>query len=216
MAIDYGGISIAQASNKFSNGQLDSSSYNGLSGFKRWECYMVLKYGRTNTFGVTNRNPSLEYLIEIPIYPESVSESLESRWDSQDVLGRSSSLAAYAGTSLKTVNFHLDLHRDLMTGSYSMVGNVGPENRQAAGLQTQTSLGPFQTRRWYVKINKMLQMSCYPQYTKQRTYSSDNIFYIWTDDIKRICRIIFYRMEKTYCQYFLCLEYCNNRHEMLS
>lgn len=166
--INYGGMSLSKASSEYGN--VNNAGGNALSGFKQWECYMILKYGKTNTFGVTNRNPSMEYLIELPIYPEQVSESLEANWDSQNVLGRSSSLAAYSSTSLKNVSFSLDLHRDLLTGSFShtqstLEGSGGDVYHQAAGAQKQSDLGPFQTRRWYVKINKMLQMSCYPQYT---------------------------------------------------
>lgn len=140
---------------------------NGLAGFKSWECYMILKYGKPNQWGVGGRH---EYLIEIPIYPSEVQEAISAQWSTQSILGRSP-VAAYAGTDLKSVNFSMDLHRDLLTGSFShtketLLNIQGASlEKQAAGLQVQSAKGPFDTRTWYTNINKMLQMSCYPQYT---------------------------------------------------
>jgi hypothetical protein len=146
--------------------------YNGLTGFKKWECYMIVKYGNSEKFGVGGDE---EYLIELPIYPDQVSETITPEWQSQSVLGRSSPIAAYANTSLKNVSFSMDLHRDLLTGSFSHtqssmrevwgVSDASKDRYQAAGLQKQTERGPFSTRSWYVSINKMLQIACYPQYT---------------------------------------------------
>lgn len=148
-------------------GNLAEPGTNGLTGFKTWECYMLIKYGRNNTFGLGGDS---EYLIELPLYPDDVTESISANWANQPVLGRSSPLSAYANTSLKSVSFSLDLHRDLLTGSFnhtraSMEVAGGSLSRQAAGYQVQTSKGPFATRSWYTSINKMLQISCYPQYT---------------------------------------------------
>ena len=141
---------------------------NSMNTFKNWECYMLLKYGKPNNFNVSGDS---QYLIELPLYPDQVTESISASWNTQSVLGRSSPIAAYANTDLKNVNFSLDLHRDLMTGSYTLttsalIADGGSLDKQAAGLQHQSSNGPFNTRKWYVNINKMLQMSCYPQYTQ--------------------------------------------------
>lgn len=148
--------------------------YNGLTGFKAWECYMIVKYGNPGKFGVGGKE---EYLIELPIYPDQVSEQISANWTPQNVLGRSAPIAAYANTSLKSVSFSLDLHRDLLTGSYTLdtetaktLGYKGGgadvnDKSQLAGYQKQTARGPFNTRSWYTSINKMLQISCYPQYT---------------------------------------------------
>lgn len=145
-----------------------SPGTNGLTGFKAWECYMLLKYGNPNSYGLGG---SSEYIIELPLYPEEVTESISASWSTQKLLGRSSPIAAYANTDLKNVSFSLDLHRDLLTGSFSHTAetlkNVGASIRgQAAGNQKQSQKGPFDTRTWYININKLLQMSCYPQYTE--------------------------------------------------
>ena len=153
---------------------------NGLSGFANWECYMLVKYGNNNNFNVS---PDRQYLLELPLYPDQVTESITPEWVPQKVLGRSAPLSAYAGTSLKTVTFSLDLHRDLLTGSFSLnendlkninnkfKGNNQPathnDKTQIPGFQKQTDRGPFATRSWYVNANKMLQMACYPQYTER-------------------------------------------------
>lgn len=149
--------------------QASSSSTNGLAGFKTWECYMIVKYGKPNQWGVGG---DYEYLIELPLYPDEVTESIGAQWATQTVLGRSSPLSAYAQTDLKNVNFNLDLHRDLITGSFShdyntLIAAGGALNRQSAGLQSQSAKGPFDTRTWYTNANKMLQIACYPQYTSQ-------------------------------------------------
>lgn len=153
---------------------------NGLTGFKNWECYMLLKYGYNNDFSVSELD---QYLLELPVYPDQVTEGITPDWATQKVLGRSASLSAYAGTSLKTVNFSLDLHRDLLTGSFSLTeddlkqingkkfkGNGNPRAKsqaQVAGYQVQSDGGPFATRTWYINANKMLQMACYPRYTER-------------------------------------------------
>ena len=149
-------------------------NFNGITGFEKWECYMLVKYGHKDTFGLGGDS---EYLIELPLYPEQVSESISANWQNQNVLGRSAPLSAYANTDLKTVNFSLELHRDFLTGSFShtretamQVGYQGggpnvTDTSQLAGYQKQTDKGPFWTRTWYVNANKMLQISCYPQYT---------------------------------------------------
>lgn len=159
--IDYN----ATYNNYITNGPQPGS--NGLSGFKTWECYMLLKYGKYGTFGVGGK---YEYLIELPLYPESVTEQISPRWSTEPILGRSAPISAYANTDLKSVNFSLELHRDFLTGSFShtttTLQNIGGSlSKQAAGYQKQTSDGPFDTRSWYVSINKMLQAACYPQYT---------------------------------------------------
>lgn len=140
---------------------------NGLTGFKTWECYMIVKYGNNGKFGIGG---DYEYLIELPLYPEQVTESISVNWDTQNVLGRSAALSAYANTDLKSVNFELHLHRDLLTGSFShttesLIQSGGSLDKQAAGLQKETAKGPFGTRSWYTNANKMLQIACYPQYT---------------------------------------------------
>lgn len=141
--------------------------YNGITGFKKWECYMLVKYGHAGSFGIGG---DYEYLIELPLYPDQVSEQISANWQEQKVLGRSAPLSAYANTDLKSVSFSLDLHRDFLTGSFShtaeSLADIGVSQAdQAAGRQKQTDSGPFATRSWYVSVNKMLQISCYPQYT---------------------------------------------------
>lgn len=142
---------------------------NGLTGFQTWECYMLVKYGNAGKFGVGG---DYEYLIELPLYPEQVTEAISVNWNKQTVLGRSAALSAYANTDLKSVNFELTLHRDLLTGSFShsketLLQSNGSLDKQAAGLQKETAKGPFGTRSWYTNANKMLQIACYPQYTSK-------------------------------------------------
>lgn len=162
MSVSGSGVSIFTPST-------NAVGYNGLNTFTSWECYMLVKYGNNGNFNVANKN--LQYLLELPLYPDQVTESISAQWSTQKVLGRSSPVSAYANTDLKAVNFSLDLHRDLLVGSHSLtkeemwnIPNMSA-NKQAAGVQKQTESGPYDTRTWYVNANKMLQIACYPQYT---------------------------------------------------
>lgn len=156
--------------NNFSlNSNSSSVGFNGLTGFSDWECYMLIKYGHNGDFNVSGQD---QYLLELPLYPNQVTESISASWATQKVLGRSSPVAAYANTELKTVNFSIDLHRDFLTGSFSHTKDTMPDynnnpQNQVAGKQPQTDKGPFGTRTWYTNANKMLQISCYPQYTSK-------------------------------------------------
>lgn len=168
MALEYGDLNSWEESYRTSS---YNSAYNGLTGVKEWECYMLIRFGNQYSFGASGDK---EYLIQLPMYPEQVTESIGVKWATQEVLGRSSPISAYANTELKNVHFTLDFHRDLLTGSYSLTDNAlkaihqndsNYAKHQAAGDQKQAENGPFGTRTWYVNMNKMLQMACYPQYT---------------------------------------------------
>ena len=175
MEINSNGSNIFSLYNEYEQGGVYNNDYsvghNGLSGFKKWECYMIVKYGRNGDFSFSDGKD--QYLIELPLYPDQVTESISAQWTSQKVLGRSSPVSAYANTDLKTVNFSLDLHRDFLTGSFShnnnsmlSIAGMTPD-KQVAGKQLQTAKGPFGTRSWYTSVNKMLQIACYPQYTSK-------------------------------------------------
>lgn len=176
--MDMYGRSAMDLYNRYETYGVSNNDYqvghNGLTGFKAWECYMIIKYGHNNDFNVSGDN---QYLLELPLYPDQVTESISATWSTQKVLGRSSPVSAYANTDLKTVNFSMDLHRDFLTGSFShtadtaralgYIGGKVNDKSQVAGYQKQTERGPYGTRTWYVNANKMLQISCYPQYTSK-------------------------------------------------
>lgn len=169
MALEYGDLNAWEESYRISS---YNSAYNGLTGVKEWECYMLIRFGNQYSFGASEDK---EYLVQLPMYPEQVTESIGVKWATQEVLGRSSPISAYANTELKNVHFTLDFHRDLLTGSYSLTESAAKalgykggdviDKSQLPGYQKQAENGPFGTRTWYVNMNKMLQMACYPQYT---------------------------------------------------
>lgn len=145
-------------------------------GIKELECYCLLKFGNAKDFGLGGKK---EYLLELPMYPENVTEGLEARWSSQSILGRSADISAFAGTSLKSTNFSLTLHRDMLTYGYwddsgagdtnwSAFGsnqNYAVMNQSNPGEQRDTSSGYNGTRSWYVAANRIFQAACYAQYT---------------------------------------------------
>lgn len=165
-----GSTNLTNDFNSFRSGY--GAGYNGLSGLKTWECYMLIKFGNQYDFGIAKDK---EYLVKLPVYPEQVTESIGVKWANQDILGRSSPISAYGSTELKNVHFTLEFHRDLLTGSYSLdesnairlgyKSGASEDKSQLPGYQKEDDYGPFGTRTWYVNVNKMLQMACYPQYT---------------------------------------------------
>ena len=104
-----------------------SSSQQGI---KELECYCLLKFGNAKNFGV---GKDREYLLELPMYPENVTEGLEARWSSQSILGSSRDISAFAGTSLKNTNFSLTLHRDMLTYGYWDDSGASDTNWSAFG-----------------------------------------------------------------------------------
>lgn len=54
-----------------------------------------------------------ERLVYLPSPPEEISESINADWPQQQMVGRSAPITTYAGTSFKTFNFTLNLHKDL-------------------------------------------------------------------------------------------------------
>jgi hypothetical protein len=75
----------------------------------------------------------------LPCYPDEVSDSTSSNWTDQSILGRSSPIEAFTGTSARGVSFSFDLHRDMDGPDYSS-NNIE-------------------------KILEVLRSSVYPEYT---------------------------------------------------
>ena len=58
----------------------------------------------------------------IPVYPDSLSDSISATFSSTTALGRSAPIYTYAGSGPRTVTFNFSLHRDLMS-DIDLVGN---------------------------------------------------------------------------------------------
>ena len=61
-------------------------------------------YGRNNAY----------YVHRLPCFPQEISDNYSSTRQSQDVLGRSSPLAAYMYTGFRQVSFSLTFHREMV------------------------------------------------------------------------------------------------------
>lgn len=59
--------------------------------------------------------------VEIPCYPEEISDSTEANFPLQSVIGSSSPLASYVGTGARSISFSLLIHREMERGSMEML-----------------------------------------------------------------------------------------------
>lgn len=51
--------------------------------------------------------------VVLPCYPESLSDNVSPQWNTQQILGRTASIAAYTGTGDLTYGFSFKLHREM-------------------------------------------------------------------------------------------------------
>lgn len=56
----------------------------------------------------------LQKYIVLPLYVDSVSDTMQATWSPETPLGRSAPIQSYSGSGPRTVSFSFDLHRDLM------------------------------------------------------------------------------------------------------
>lgn len=56
-----------------------------------------------------------EYRAELPCYPEEISDGIEAQWSDVNIVGRSSPISAYTGTSYRHLSFNFDMHREMMS-----------------------------------------------------------------------------------------------------
>ena len=80
-------------------------------------------------------------VINLPCYPEEVSNSVEASWSEQTIIGRTGTINVFTGTSDITTSFSFDLHREMYPAHESLRGN-------------------------YVdRIVRIIKAGCYPRYT---------------------------------------------------
>lgn len=66
------------------------------------KCYVKISHkGGTDT------------ILELPCYPDELQESTSANWSEQNIVGRSSPIAAYTGTGYRTISFSFTLHREM-------------------------------------------------------------------------------------------------------
>lgn len=72
--------------------------YNGINS----ECYAI----------ITTFNDS--ETIYIPCYPDEISDTTSVNWSETGIIGRSSPIYSYNGTSSREISFSFDVHREMM------------------------------------------------------------------------------------------------------
>jgi len=75
------------------------------------DCFMIVYHTDVN-------NPTGSS--ELPCYPDEISENQSAVWSDVQILGRSSPITAYTGTSFRSVSMSFDLHREMENGSNSI------------------------------------------------------------------------------------------------
>lgn len=77
-------------------------------------CYVIVQYIGSSNY----------YRRELPIYPDEISDSLSASWSTQQIVGRSSPIAAYIGTDFRKVSFSMELHRELLAEKGNPTGKM--------------------------------------------------------------------------------------------
>lgn len=102
--------------------------------FLNGDCYVIVMFDTSEEHAY------------LPVYPDEIQDSLSASWSNQQIVGRSSPIAAYIGTNFRDVSFTLELHRELLQ-------NNGVED-----------------------IIQLLDKSVYPKYTSQGLIPPITIF----------------------------------------
>lgn len=65
------------------------------------------------------------YTLNLPVYPEEVSNSFKTNYNSVSILGRPGTISNYSNTDDVTTSFTLKLHRELSTLDRNVNSNIG-------------------------------------------------------------------------------------------
>ena len=69
----------------------------------------------------------LDKFLILPVYPETITDSMAASYTSTTPLSRSAPIFAYSNSGPRTIDVTLNLHRDLMQQVNTGVSNVNPE-----------------------------------------------------------------------------------------
>ena len=96
------------------------------------------------------------YAHRLPCFPQEISDSYSSNWQAQDILGRTSPLAAYMSTGFRQVSFNLQFHREMVfdNDEYSKVKRMSQRNRN----NNYNHISEIE------EILTSLKLACYPMY----------------------------------------------------
>ena len=59
-------------------------------------------------------SPDFSKYVNLPCYPEEISNTVEALWATQTILGRTGTINAFTGTSDISTNFSFDLHKEMI------------------------------------------------------------------------------------------------------
>ena len=76
------------------------------------ECSLTIKYG-------TGLGVNIE-TVNLPCYPDSISDSTQAQWNSTSILSRSVPLTSYMSTGFRNIGFNIKMHRELENGKDSI------------------------------------------------------------------------------------------------
>lgn len=84
------------------------------------DCYVII-----STYSSTEA-------IELPCYPDEISDNTNVNWAETGIIGRSSPIYAYNSTSSREVNFSFDVHREMMGDKGQKIDFILNKLRSAA------------------------------------------------------------------------------------
>lgn len=67
----------------------------------------------SSCFMIVNNSISGLTTVDLPCYPDELSDSVSSNWSDQSILGMSSPISSYTGTGYRSVSFSFTLHREM-------------------------------------------------------------------------------------------------------
>ena len=97
------------------------------------------------------------YAHRLPTFPENISDGFTANWQTQDILGRTSPMAAYSSTGFRTVSFDLQLHRELVFDNTNY-------NNYVRGKSQATKNSNYSHILEIEEILTALKLACYPLY----------------------------------------------------
>lgn len=92
--------------------------------------------------------------MKLPCYATEATESVQTSWSPQTVIGRTGSIFAYTGTSDTSVSFQFELHMEY----YGVIYGAEFENYSNATAKTEAMWKEFNA------LITLIKSTCYPKY----------------------------------------------------
>ena len=132
------------------------------------------KYNRIPTISTNStvsqlyQTSNAYYVHRLPCFPQDIQDTYSSTWHAEDVLGRSSPLAAYMYTGFRQVSFSLQLHREMVFDNDAY--------RNIKDLPKTIKANKYDHINDIEEILNALKLACYPLYASDGLVSPTIFF----------------------------------------